>query len=71
MADFGRCAPEYMQQVTGVFDSFLIQVPENTPVEEVVEQVGKASKFDIGDKYVEFRFSVGTGKSWREAQKSA
>lgn len=61
--------PRDCRVVTGVFDSFLVEVPESMNLEEFRPFAEIASHFDINGKLVEFRFDLSEGYSWNQAQK--
>lgn len=60
--------PAGCRVVTGVFDSFLFEVPQDMTVEEFRPVVEELSTIQVGDKTFKFRFSMKEGKSWGEAQ---
>jgi len=63
-----KVLPERCFFYTGVFDSFLLEVPKEMRKESFEDLLESISTFQIEEKEVRFRFSLSEGENWAEAQ---
>jgi len=60
--------PKGCRLVTGVFDSFLLEVPEGMDLETMRPIFEKISTHEANGFDIKFRFTLSEGKNWAEAQ---
>lgn len=63
--------PSSIRIATGVFDSFLFMVPQHMPIEDVIPYADQLSTFEVDGITIKFRYTVGEGYSWAEAQRKS